>query len=360
MSRRKHFVGMVPCATPEAGLRTVLSDGDGRGDRDVDTMSDTESTDGRADYIIPTLTARTQHPNIVALKGLHYYDRDTFHLWNTCVCIRRPGRLLTDDAMSLPYARHAAEWFPVWERVVADLGLPDIEYQVDVAAPFTMSAFTWGPGALHHYDDEVGAAVRQIEQVLTITRKRVVFQISAPVETVLTAWTPDRGQELQAWAMAKRIVALAAAAPAGTKFIIHLCVGRPRGKPVTTLADTAAVTALINAIWAQWPAGQTLNGIHFPVGDVTNPAPTDPAYYYALRGLILPRWVDLIAGIANLAADDDAQRVALREAEQAASRELAVSTPCGLGPDSTVVTPTLARLRDLSTMPATPYTGGPL
>lgn len=354
--RRTHFVGMVGCATPEAGLRTVLGDGGGF---NVRSMSDTESTDGREDYIIPALTARTRHPNIVTLKGLHYYDRDTFHLWNTCVCVRRPGRALTDDAMCLPYARHAAEWFPVWERVVADLGLPDIKFQVDVASPVTMGGFTWGPGLLHHYDDELGAAVRQIESILTNTRGRVVFQISAPVETVLTAWTPARAREAEAWAMAGRIVGLAAASPPGTEFIIHLCMGRPRGKPVTTLDDTDPLTVLMNSIWSQWPDRQTLNGIHFPLGDVTHPAPTDPGYYASMRGLILPPWVDLIAGIANLAVvDDEVQRAALWEAEHAAGRELAVSTPCGLGPDPRVVPPTLLRLRDLSMMPVTPNTNG--
>jgi hypothetical protein len=69
--------------------------------------------------------------------------------------------------------------------------------------------------------------------------------------------------------------------------------------------------------------------------------------------------VDLIAGIANLAVvDDEVQRAALWEAEHAAGRELAVSTPCGLGPDPRVVPPTLLRLRDLSMMPVTPNTNG--
>jgi hypothetical protein len=348
MSRRRHFVGTVPCPHPEEGLQTVL-----RGSDDITSMSDTESTDGRADWIIPILQARTQHANIIALKGLHYYDRDTFHLWNTCVCMRRPRRDLTDSAMALPYARHAEAWFPTFERVTDALGLGDVRYQVDVAAPFTMAAFTWGPGVFAHYDDEVAAAVKQIEQVLRITGGRVVFQISAPVETVLTAWAPTAVREMQAEVMADRIVGLAAASPAGTEFIVHECVGRPRGKPVTVLKDLGPVADLTTAIVRRWPAGRVLNAIHLPIGDVTHPAPVDPDYYAPLRWLNVPARVVLIAGLANLHVQDSQQRAALRIAELATGRELGVSTPCGLGGDEGLLVPMIRRTRDLAGMPTT-------
>lgn len=351
MNRRRHFVGTVPCAHPEEGLRTVLGDSDGPSD--IHSMTDTESTDGRADWIIPILGVREAHENVIALKKLHYYDRDTFHLWNTCVCVRRPGRALTDEAMALPYAAHAEQWFPTFERVTAELGLDDVLFQVDVAAAFSMGAFTWGPGVFAHYEDEVAAAVRQIERVLRITGGRVVFQLSAPVETVLTAWAPGPVRAKQAAVMADRIVGVAAASPAGTLFIVHLCVGRPRGNPVTVLEDLSAVECLTTAIAKRWPAGRGLNAIHLPMGDVTHPAPLDPAYYAPLRSVDVPAEVDLIAGLANLTDAHAPQRAVLRVAELAAGRPLGVSTPCGLGGDPTVVVPMIHRTRDLAGMPAT-------
>lgn len=351
MNRRRHFVGTVPCTDPEEGIRTVLRDSTGPGD--IASMSDTESTDGREDWIIPILGKRQAHENVIALKRLHYYDRDTFHLWNTCVCIRRPGRALTDEAMALPYAAHAEQWFPTFERVTAELGLDDVLYQVDAATAFSMGAFTWGPGVFAHYDDEVAAAVRQIERVLRITGGRVVFQLSAPVETVLTAWAPAPVRAAQAALMADRIVGVAAASPVGTVFIVHQCVGRPRGKPVTVLNDLGPVAELTSAVVKRWPAGRVLNAVHMPVGDVTHPAPVDPDYYAPLRGVNVAEGVDLIAGVANLASPLADQRAALRLAELAAGHWLGVSTPCGLGGDPTGVVPMIHRTRALAGMPET-------
>lgn len=350
MNRRRHFVGTVPCADPEEGLRTVLGDSDGPGD--IYSMSDTESTDGRSEWIPPILEARQAHRNILALKRLHYYDRDTFHLWDTCVCVRRPGRVLTDEAMALTYADHAERWFPTFERVATELGLDDVLFQVDVASAFSMGAFTWGPGVFAHYDDEVAAAVRQIERVLRITGGQVVFQLSAPVETVLTAWAPGPVRAMQAAVMADRIVGVAAASPVGTEFIVHECVGRPRGNPMTVLRDLSPVADLTTAIVRRWPAGRGLNAIHMPMGDVTHPAPVDPDYYTPLRSLDVPTGVGLIAGLANLTSPLASQRVALRVAELATGRTLGVSTPCGLGGDGSRVVPMIHRTRALASTPA--------
>jgi hypothetical protein len=307
-----------------------------------------EDTDTRQDWINPEMVRRCANPDLIVLRGWHYYDLDTFRPWSTCVLMVRPGRTLAPDVLDLQYARYATEGIRALNAipVVAD----DVAYQVSVPGPAEMAGFTWGLGVFRHYPVEVAAAVREVQRVLAVAGdRRVVFQLEIPLLTYLVARAPARLRDRVADRAARGLCEFVAQCPEGAEFIIHECDGRPRGKPLITRRDTGPLVVLTNAIIQRWPVGRVLDAVHLPLGDVTHPAPTGPGYYAALRDLTVPASVHVSAGIANLIADLDTQVTALQEADRSAGRLLGVSQPCGGGGQDTATAELMmGRLVDLA------------
>jgi hypothetical protein len=82
------------------------------------------------------------------------------------------------------------------------------------------------------------------------------------------------------------VVTLAAAAPAGARFGVHLCLGDMNHKAYGRMTDAAPLVQLANAIAARWPAGRPI-GPAEPGGRRGQPAPGRGADH--LRLALAPR-----------------------------------------------------------------------
>jgi hypothetical protein len=149
-----------------------------------------------------------------------------------------------------------------------------------------------------------GISIRNIHRQLG---DEVVFQIEIPFELTLLARAPSRAQPALAALLARGVVGLAAASPAGTRFGVHLCLGDMNHKAFGSMSDVSPLVHLANAIAARRPSGRPLEYVHAPFAGADVPPSTDAAFYAPLQHLRLPTPTRFIAGFAHEKQDLAAQ-----------------------------------------------------
>lgn len=354
--RRIHHVGTVPAAGTAAAMRLMLE----HHAEALETIPDGENTEGRENWIIPIVRRRQAHPHVLVLRR-DRFDKVPMRLWHAPLCI--PRRAMTFDMLALEYSRWALEASTVLGRLVPTLARPPWrngrppELQVDVAGPFDLAAMTWGPLALAYHQHEIAAAADEIRTINSAVSGSVTYQLSVPVETYLVARAGHLAPRVAHWC-AGLVAELVAAAPPGIRVIVHLCVGDPHGQPLVILDTAWPLALLADAICQAWPQGRILDAIHLPLANGVRPAPTHRSFYAPLARWRPPPGVGVIAGLAHADAPLYEQLAALAEVEDVFGREVAVSTPCGMGRRPQQVDVLMQRLTDLARYRASTITQG--
>jgi hypothetical protein len=174
------------------------------------------------------------------------------------------------------------------------------------------------------------ATVRDIRQIHNESGDDVVFQVELPVETVFVAKAGPLGS-LVAARMAAGLHRMVVAAPEGTRFGIHLCLGDLGHKALSGLRSAGPLVTLANAISAGWPAGRQLEYLHAPLAAGDEPPSLEPAFYRPLSGLQLPTHTKFVAGFLHESRTLDEQRRLLAVIEGAVGDQVDVAATCGLG-----------------------------
>jgi hypothetical protein len=192
--------------------------------------------------------------------------------------------------------------------------------------------FTLGPtGALRHRRPFTEATVAEIRGVRAIAGPSTVFQLELPVELVLLARVPRPALRVVAGRLAAGVSRLAAAAPAGSVYGLHLCLGDMNNKAFGTMRDVAPLVELTNAIVRRWPGEQRLSYVHAPFAAADQPATTDPTFYASLDGLHLPSGTRFAAGFAHESQSLDEQLRVRGLIEERLGHPVDISAACGLG-----------------------------
>lgn len=248
--------------------------------------------------------------------------------------LHRPagGARLTADRMDLGYLREATEVLPLFRRLRAEHGDPGLALQIGMPTDFTLAFIALGPAGLRqHRPAFTAATVREITALRDLAGDDVVIQLEATAELVLLSRAqPAHLAVDRALGLTRGIVALAAAAPEGTRFGVHLCLGSLRNKARGRLRDARPLVDAANVIARSWPAGRTLEFVHgpFAAGDI--PPSADPAFYAPLAGLAAD--IRLYAGFVHDTPAEPEQVETLRAIEAALGRRVdAVASACGLG-----------------------------
>jgi hypothetical protein len=284
-------------------------------------------TGERRNWIISIIESLREHPDLELAKSGDWSDYDR----TPRLKIRRGHRLY---GANLDFGHVAAvrESWPVFRELREAAGLPDLTFQSGVPGDFDLAMFTLGPaGALLHREPFTEATITEIRGVTEVTGGEVVFQIEVPVELVMVARAPAAGQAAAARLAARATVGLAAAAPAGAGFGIHLCVGDMNNRALGSMRDVGPLVALANAIVAGWPPDKRLDFIHAPFSAANNPAPVDPEFYAPLERLRIPESTRFVAGFAHEAQSLDDQHRVRDLVDAGVGREVDVSSACGLG-----------------------------
>ncbi len=242
----------------------------------------------------------------------------------------RRGHRLFGASMDFGHVAATRDSHPVFEQLTADRD--DVAFQQGFPGDFDMAALTLGPlAALRDRRAFTEATLAEIRGVRQIAGPSALFQIEVPLELVVMARTPAPGRPLLARLLTRNVTRLAAAAPAGTRFAVHLCVGDQEHRALVRPTDVMPLVVLANEIAAHWPSSNPLVLVHAPFAAADHPANTDPAFLAPLRHLRLPAGVAFAAGFAH-ESQSLRDQVRIRDhAEALLGREVVVAAACGLG-----------------------------
>ncbi|WP_328409671.1 hypothetical protein [Nocardia sp. NBC_00403] len=322
--RTAHFVGSFPAESTDAAMRAML---DGAGARLL-TLP-TGETRRYEWYIQPIIEELVSQGALEVKKiGTWRSSRDrTIHR-------AARGAELTGDMMRLGYLEEATEALPIFERLRAARGLPELALQVGMPTDFTLTFIAMGASGIRsHRQAFSDATLRDIAAVHDLAGDDVVVQLEATAEMVLMAQAQPLQQPINAaLGLGKGIAALAAKAPAGTRFGVHMCLGSMRNKARITMRDARPFVYLANSIVRHWPSGRPLEYIHGPLAAGDIPPSTKPEFYAPLAGLSLGAGTRFFAGFVHESPALAAQIETLRMIEKALGRPVdGVATACGLG-----------------------------
>ena len=244
----------------------------------------------------------------------------------------RKGHTLTGESLDLRIARFFTENWPIFTRIRAAHGRPELAFQVGVPGDFDTAMFALGPlGALRHRKAFTDATVREIEQVHSQAGDDVVFQLELCAELVFVTRTPSVLRELVAALLARFVGGLIRRLPRDARFGVHLCLGDLGHQALGIMRDAGPVVQLANALSKAWPAGPRLEYVHGALAAGELGPPLDPAFYRPLAGLRLPGSTRFVAGFLHERRSTKEARTILGLIESSYGRDVDVAAACGLG-----------------------------
>jgi hypothetical protein len=321
-TRDAHLVGSLPGPTPAVAMATALE----ILGPSLRSLPDGETGD-RRNWIISIVEGLRAHPDLELAKAGDWSDYDKVPRLKV-----GRGHKLYGASLNFGHAAAVADSFPEFEKARAVAGLPDLAFQEGVPGDFDLAMFTLGPlGALRHRRAFTEATLMEMGDVKAVTGPAALFQIEVPVELVLLAKAPAPIRPLLAKVLARTVTGLAAGAPEGTRFAVHLCLGDMNNRAFGTMGDVGPLVLLANAIVSTWPTGRALELVHAPFAAADQPATTDRIFYAPLSELQLPARVRFAAGFAHEAQSLGDQRTIRSIIEDRLGRQVAIASACGLG-----------------------------
>ncbi|MFC7345051.1 hypothetical protein [Saccharopolyspora griseoalba] len=246
----------------------------------------------------------------------------------------KPGQRLRGGSIDLGIDEQARTSYEVFQRVREQHGLADVSFQVGIPGDLDLAMFTFGPAqALRQRAAFRSALVREMHLISQWAGRDVVFQIEVPSVLMAVANAPSWLQTKAARIVLSGVRSLVSAAPAGTRFGLHFCLGDLNHTPAQRLRDAAPLVAASRALTQVWPAGRALEYVHLPMAAGEHPPSVDPGFYQPMAKLAeaFPAEVDIIAGFAHERQDLAEQQSVLRMVEATLRRSVAISHACGLG-----------------------------
>ncbi|MBF6329336.1 hypothetical protein IU452_12490 [Nocardia transvalensis] len=319
-----HFVGSFPAESTDEAMRAML---DAAGPR-LRTLPTGETR--RYEFYIQPIIEDLVAQGVLEVKkpGAWTSSRDrTIHR------VAR-GTELRGDMMELGYLGEAREALPLFRQLRAERDLPGLSLQIGMPTDFTLAFIAMGASGLRaHRRAFTDATVRDITAIHELAGNDVVVQLEATAELVLMAKTQPVHRLVEAaLGLGRGIAALAAAAPVGTRFGVHLCLGSMRNKARATLRDARPLVYLANSIARQWPSGRILEYVHGPLAAGDIPPSEKPEFYAPLADLALGADTEFYAGLVHDGPTEEQQVRTLHMIEESLGRQVgAVASACGLG-----------------------------
>lgn len=321
-SREAHLVGSLPGATATEAMSTALE----LVGPYLRSLPDGE-TGERRNWIISIVETLRSHPDVELRREGDWSDYDKTPRFR----VRRGHRLL-GATLDLGHVAAVRESLPVFEKVRAAAGRDELAFQQGVPSDLDLAMFAFGPlGALRYRRAFTEATLVEIREIAALTGPDTLFQVEMPAELVLLARAPSRARPPLARLLARGVTQLAAGAPLGTHFAVHLCLGDMNNRAFGTMGDVGPLVLLANALVATWPADRPLELVHAPFAAADHPATTEPAFYAPLQHLRLPADVRFAAGFAHEAQPLEDQRRIRTIIEDHLGRPVVIASACGLG-----------------------------
>lgn len=322
-TRRVHLVGTIPGADAEDALRLVQ---DTVGDRVTDWVPDGE-TGNRENWIGRIVESLKQHRDLELVSEGDWSDYDETPVFK----VKKGHRF---RAVELDYYDSFAESWPEFQKARAELGRPDLLFQVGIPGPIDIAFASFGfslRGSLEATRPFEDATVVDVWRIHEVAGDEVVFQLEIPIELEMAARVPSRLRGTVIPWLGRQILRLIERSPEGSRWGIHLCVGDMNNKSYSHLSDATPAVLLSNALVEQFPAGRRLEFVHMPFAHGDVPPSTDEAFYTPLDDLRLPDGVRFVSGFVHEEQDVETQRQVRRLIEDRLGHPADVAAACGLG-----------------------------
>jgi len=248
----------------------------------------------------------------------------------------RDGAVLSAASVEacLPYEAAFTGSYPVFRELREKYGRADLPFQVGIPGQLDLSVDTFGFEAGFepaYLKPSLEATAAQVRKIAAAGGSDVVFQIETPAALISVTSAGDEGAAAAARHVAATTVQLPAAAPPGTRFGVHLCLGDLNHKAMVGMRDITPAVLVANAVAAAWPPDRTLEFIHVPFAAADEPPTFDESFYQPLARLDIPASVRFVAGCIHESLAADRQVELLRLIETRLGREVDVAAACGLG-----------------------------
>lgn len=322
-SRSVHLVGSYPADDTRQAM-TITANECGRYLR---SLPDGEVGD-RRNWIVHIVEAFRRHPDLELARDGDWSGYDNRPLFKV-----KPGRRLTSAAIDPGHAAAAKASYLDFRDVRTQNALDQLTFQVGIPGDLDLGLFTFGTaGAFTKRALFRDALAAEMGEIATWGQRDVLFQLEIPVELIMVATAPAPLRGLAANFLASSAVRLVAAAPPGSRFGIHLCLGDLNHRALKRLTSTAPLVALTRALVRSWPRGRDLEYVHLPLAAGDQVPATQPTFYRDMGRLAsLPPNLRIIAGLVHEDQDLDEQIRILRIVESYVGRPVDVATACGMG-----------------------------
>jgi hypothetical protein len=320
--RTVHLVGTIPAGSTREALSIIV---DHVGDRLGGYIPDGETAD-RSNWIGRLIEALHHHPDLELKRDGDWSDYESTPVFR----VKRGHRL---QSVELDYYGHFVDSWEAFKQVRAELGRPDLAFQIGIPGPIDLSfaAFGFNPIAgLRHAGPFEDATVDHISRIHADAGDEVVYQLEIPIEIEVAIRVRALGRPGLGW-LARRILRVVDRSPEGTRWGFHLCVGDMNHRSFSRLADASIPVRLTNALAGRFPKGRTLEFVHMPFAHAVEPPTPDERFYAPLRELAVGDGVRFAAGFVHEGQDLEVQRSIRDTIEREAGREVAVAAACGLG-----------------------------
>ncbi|NNL97562.1 MAG: hypothetical protein HKO63_05095 [Acidimicrobiia bacterium] len=318
--RSVHLVGSLPADSTREALTWATSI---LGNTIGPCMPDGETGD-RSDWVNRLVEDLRGHPDLELVRDggwTGYTDTPAFRV--------RKGRKLRWIDLDY-YVEFETSW-QAYQDLVHGSGR---RFQIGIPGHLDVAAIAFGfnlPIALRNLAPFRDATIREIAAIWARAGDLAVFQLEVPIELVMLSKLPRAAQPAAAKRMAREILRLVEAAPAGARFGLHLCLGDLNNVSMGDPSDAGPLVVLANAIMGEWPAGRVLDYVHVPLAHGDRPPTMDPDYYEPLSRLWIPEKVRFIGGFIHEKSLIKDLVLIRDQIEFNLGRPIDVAASCGLG-----------------------------
>ena len=319
-SRSVHLVGSLPADNTRDALTWVTGI---LGNTIGPCMPDGE-TGERSDWVNRLVEDLRSHPDLELVRDggwTGYTDTPAFR-------VKKGRRLRWID---LDYFAEFEKSWPAYQDLVHGSGR---RFQIGIPGHLDVAAIAFGfnlPVALRNLAPFREATIREIAAIWARAGDLAVFQLEVPIELIALTKLPRSAQPAAAKRFAREVLRLVEAAPKGTRFGLHLCLGDLNNESMGAPADAGPLVILGNAIMAGWPKGRILEYVHVPLSHGSQPPTMDPDYYEPLTQLWIPDRVRFIGGFIHEKSLIKDLVLIRDQIEFNLGRQIDVAASCGLG-----------------------------
>jgi hypothetical protein len=234
-----------------------------------------------------------------------------------------------DKHLDLKWVEYFQASYPVFKRLRAERGLPDLKFQIGLPTALGILPVMRNPLQVLRYTMAFSRRMAyEANRILALADPGdIVFQLEVPPELAMAYVLPKR---LVDWPLDPLLDLVRQIEPRAA-FGLHLCLGDLNNRALMLAPTLGKMVHFNNRLLERWPATHELTYVHFPLAEAVRPPRIRASWYHPLREVRLPPGVRFVAGFVHEGRTWDEHRTILNLLDELRGERVAVASSCGLG-----------------------------